>query len=331
MSVSLEYLGRCSAETGFSVMTLEKVTRLGELAAAIAVHPLLGNALALKGGTAFNLCFGDAPSRLSVDLDYNYIAHAERDSMLRDRPQVEESVEMLAGRLGYRVRRSADAFAGRKIYAMYRSVLGHEDRVEVDLNYLWRVPLSGVEQQELWQPGNLDRPRLQVVSTLELCVGKLLAFLDRTAPRDAWDVARLPNIAGQEIQGNMFRRVFVAFSATLPHPLQNYTRKQMGTRLTPQTVLEQLLPMLAGVDAPGLDDLMERPWRVLEPLVQLTAAELEYVESIHSGEIRPQLLFPDDAIMAKLIHNHPAICWKLENVRRHMANGKRTRPKGNVQ
>ena len=57
MNPSLEYLEHCSAETGYQVAPLEKVIRLGELAADIARHPVLEAALALKGGTALNLCF----------------------------------------------------------------------------------------------------------------------------------------------------------------------------------------------------------------------------------------------------------------------------------
>lgn len=36
MSPSLEYLERCAAETGFQVTPLEKVVRLGEMAADLA-------------------------------------------------------------------------------------------------------------------------------------------------------------------------------------------------------------------------------------------------------------------------------------------------------
>jgi hypothetical protein len=95
MSLSLEYLERCAAETGFGVSPLEKVVRLGEMAADISRHPFLREVLALKGGTALNLCFG-LPSRLSVDLDFNYIGHLEREKMLTDRPMVETAVEKLA-------------------------------------------------------------------------------------------------------------------------------------------------------------------------------------------------------------------------------------------
>ena len=84
MSASLEYLERCSAETGFPVAGLEKVVRLGEMAADVGRHPLLCKALVLKGGTVLNLAFGP-PERLSVDLDFNYVGAVERERMLAER------------------------------------------------------------------------------------------------------------------------------------------------------------------------------------------------------------------------------------------------------
>jgi len=122
-------------------VSLEKVVRLGELASDMARHPFLGSVLVLKGGTALNLCFG-LPKRLSVDLDYNYIGQAEREKMLADKPRVETAVLEIAQRQKYRIQQSADAFAGRKLYLIYRSVLGQEERIEVDLNFLFRMPLA---------------------------------------------------------------------------------------------------------------------------------------------------------------------------------------------
>lgn len=104
MSVSRAFLERCAADTGYRPGSLEKVVRLGSLAADIGRHPFLGVALVLKGGTALNLCFGE-PTRLSVDLDFNYVAHLDRGKMLADRPQVEAALEDLSRRKGYRVQR----------------------------------------------------------------------------------------------------------------------------------------------------------------------------------------------------------------------------------
>jgi hypothetical protein len=43
----------------------------------------------------------------------------------------------------------------KKIYLIYQSVTGHNDRVEVDLNFLFRLPVAGTTVQEMWQPGEL--------------------------------------------------------------------------------------------------------------------------------------------------------------------------------
>ena len=105
MRPSYEFIERIASEIGYQVSPLEKVILLGDLAGDIAHHPFLGEVLLLKGGTALNLCFGP-PSRLSVDLDYNYIGYLERDKVLEDRPKVENAVLELARRKGYLVQPS---------------------------------------------------------------------------------------------------------------------------------------------------------------------------------------------------------------------------------
>ena len=123
MNPSREYLQACSIQTGYQIAPLEKVVRLGEMAGDITRHPFLGKVLALKGGTALNLCFGP-PKRLSVDLDYNYVGNLEREKMLEDRPRVEAAIYELSRRRGYQPQRSADSLAGRKFFLTYRSVVG---------------------------------------------------------------------------------------------------------------------------------------------------------------------------------------------------------------
>jgi hypothetical protein len=173
MNPSRERLRDLSAESGFRSDVLEKVLRLGELAGDVAKHPLLSTALALKGGTALNLCFGP-PRRLSVDLDFNYVGGSDRERMLRDRPEVERAVQAIAEGRGYRIQRSRDEHAGRKLFLGYTNAAGTGDRVEVDLNFLFRVPLDSAWEAELWQPDG-EAPRIRVVGPAELCAGKLCA------------------------------------------------------------------------------------------------------------------------------------------------------------
>ena len=320
MSASFEYLERCAAETGFQVAALEKVVRLGGLAADISRHPLLGESLALKGGTALNLGFGP-PHRLSVDLDFNYIAHVGRETMLADRPLVEEAVVLLAQRQGFRVQKSRDAFAGRKLHLWYRSVLGQDDRVEVDLNYLFRAPLDDPAPLELWQPGDLDRPSVRAVGIDEILIGKVLALLDRSSPRDAWDIAMLAPATGAALSTPRLKRRFVALTATLDQPLATFGRARLETALTDQAVAAQLIPMLAAGSRPSAATLVEEAWTAIAPLLQVDADETAYLAAIEAGDLRPELLFADDPALAARLAEHPALQWKVANVRRHLGKG----------
>jgi hypothetical protein len=322
MSVSLEYLQRCSELTGYAIGPLEKVVRLGEIAADISRHPFLGKVLALKGGTALNLCL-DQPRRLSMDLDFNYIGHLERDKMLIDRPRVEDALVQLARRKAYRAQKSADAFAGRKIYLLYRSVTGKNDRIEVDLNFLFRMPIGGTIMQKMWQPGELEQPMVCTVSLQEILVGKLLAYLDRSAARDVWDLAYLTNQAHEAMRSKRFRSWFIALSAILNHPLTTYAKDRINKRITDRIVAEQLAPMLIVPAAPFQpSDLIERSWGIISPFMKLSENEAKYIASIQQGKLYPELLFRDAPAEAKRMASHPAILWKLLNVRSQLAQGK---------
>ena len=72
MQPDKERIEHLSVKTGFRVNALEKVIRLTDILNDIFKHPFLSDVFVLKGGTALNLFFGP-PSRLSVDLDFNYI------------------------------------------------------------------------------------------------------------------------------------------------------------------------------------------------------------------------------------------------------------------
>jgi predicted nucleotidyltransferase component of viral defense system len=317
MSVSLDYLQRCGAQTGFQPATLEKVVRLGELAGDIARHPLLGKTLALKGGTPLNLAFGP-PRRLSVDLDYNYVAKVDRDAMLADRPHVENALTVLAERQGYRVQPSADAFAGRTLHLHFSSAFGMGGVIQIDINYLHRLPLDDVEDRTLWQPGELDRPRVVVVSVQELLVGKLLALLDRGSPRDAWDVASLPGAVAEVASTPRLRQLFVALAATLDQPLATYTRQRLDAQLTERLVTAQLTPMLAVEGPPDARALADQAWELVAGLVTLSQGERDYFAAVEQGELRLELLFPDQPAEAARLAGSPALQWKLANVRRKL-------------
>ncbi|HEX9853157.1 MAG TPA: nucleotidyl transferase AbiEii/AbiGii toxin family protein [Woeseiaceae bacterium] len=136
---------------------------------------------------------------------------------------------------GYGIQRSRDAHAGRKTYLSYTGAAGTPDRIEVDLNFLFRVPLGDLITRPLWQPPGVATPEVRVVPVHELFAGKLRATLDGAMPRDLFDTIRLPSYAAEERATPKLRRIHVALAATLPHPLYEYGEARLH-RITDRAI-----------------------------------------------------------------------------------------------
>jgi len=306
-------LSRLASMTGFPEATLDRVLRLHALVQDIAIHPLLREVLALKGGTALNLFFGE-PARLSVDLDFNYVGSPERSVMERDRPLVEKSVIEIGRAQGYRAQLSAEAHAGRKIYFDSQEGGTPARRVEVDLNFLHRVPLYPLAARSMWHPGGAASRALPLMSLEEICAGKVCAMLDRGLPRDLFDVAELSERASELWTGPRFRIAFLALACALPRPLNKY-EDSVGSAATEAAVQQQLWPMLVPAARTAAAALGEAARRAVMPLLRLTPAEQEFHDRLHAGELAPALLAPDDEELAGRIGRHPVLLWKAQNAR----------------
>jgi hypothetical protein len=301
-----------AAASTFPVDTLEKVLRLIRMLDLVSRHPFLGTRLALKGGTAINLFFRPAP-RLSVDLDFNYIGAPDRPGMLREKPDIDRAVEQLAGGEGYQLQQGADEHAGRKFYLGYRNGLGVQDRIEIDLNYLFRIPLAQPERLTGWTPDPDVPCRGLILGRNEVMAGKLFALLDRVAARDLYDAADFALAPPGDPP--VFRRLFITLSGVLARPLTEYDLRHL--RVYSQADLDrELVPFLRNAERvfPGV--LEERASAVLTPLLTLNSTEREYVERIQWGEFRPELVVGEDAELLDRLRQHPALQWKAENARK---------------
>jgi hypothetical protein len=168
----------------------------------------------------------------------------------------------------------------------------------------------------MWQPGDYPGCEFPLVGLDELAAGKLVALLDRTAPRDAWDVARLPGISGGKWPTPRSRAIFIAIAGQLPHPLHSYADRGLSP-IHDSDVTRHLYPMLVSGDRPTGEEIRAAAWSVVQPLLDLTTDERAYCDRLQTGALRPELLFPDDPELASRVAASPALRWKAENAQRH--------------
>jgi hypothetical protein len=207
---------------------------------------------------------------------------------------------------------------GFRLEILEKGKAGSRERVEVDLNFMFRTPLGEVEDLPMWQPGDLKRPRARIVSFPELASGKLCALLDRTVPRDLFDTIRLPDHRPKVWKTLLCRRTFIAFAGALKHPLGSFGRDRLD-RVTQRQLREQLNPMVTSTARMNAGELKDRVWAVLAPLVELDEAEQEYIDRIQIGELHAELLFPDDEALTERLNRHPVLRWKVDNVRKFLS------------
>ena len=320
MNLDRDFLARIAAETGFRGEMLEKVAHLLNLLRAIRENDFLRRRLALKGGTALNLFHFDL-SRLSVDIDLNYVGAAERDIMMAERPELEARLSGLCEREGYGIRHTPDAqFAGGKWQLRYAASRGGQGNIEIDINYMFRVPLWPLNEKSSVSIGALQVEDYLLLDVHELAAGKLAALIDRSAARDLYDAVRLLSMPG--LDRGRLRTALVVYAGMNPHNLAEAAPETLN--VTAEEVADRLTPLLrrgeVGSSPPEVRAYTERLLaeckEQLKTLLPFQPKEKQFL-SLLAGEqeIRPELL-TDDQELASRIRQQPMLLWRMQSSRK---------------
>lgn len=316
VKISPEMLIKQAETTGFRPDMLEKVGLLLQLLDAIRTHPFLKSKLVLKGGTALNLFIFDVP-RLSIDIDLNYVGAADRETMLAERPKIEEAMQAVFSREGFTVRRIPADHAGGKWQLRYSSASGQNGNLEVDVNFMFRIPLWPVKTIDSRPVGIWQAKSIAVVDIHELAAGKLSALISRQQARDLFDCSNLFHL--ECFDRERLRLAFIVYGAMNRKDWRTVTPSDVDFDIT--DLDQKLIPTLraAGIERIQKDhlgkSLVANCRKILSGLLPFTENEMEFLTQIlDKGKIAPELL-TDDADMQDRIRRHPLLEWKAMNVR----------------
>ena len=327
--LSREQLQQAAAESGFHVESYEKAHALVRLLEAIRAHPFLGPRMALKGGTALNLFVLDLPS-LSVDIDLNYVGSSDRETMLAERPRIEQALQQVASRMGLAIKHAPDEHAGGKWRLSYATALGRPGSIELDVNFMLRTPLWPPARRSSHAVGGETANQVLVLDEHELAAGKLAALVARSAARDLFDARELLRRPG--LDRARLRLGFVIYGGLNRRDWRTISVEQIET--TAGDVDAQLLPMLRLDVRPAKADIKRWTQELVRETRELVAAvlplarqEAEFLERLNgTGELAPELLTTDPTMQA-IIRDHPGLRWKALNVQKHVGAGGDVEPK----
>jgi predicted nucleotidyltransferase component of viral defense system len=306
-----------AASTGFRPEVFEKVAYLFSLLQSIWKHPFLKNRLVLKGGTALNLFIFNVP-RLSVDIDLNYIGAPDKETMLAERPKMDNAIEAVCQREGFMLRHSPAEHAGGKWLLRYESAFGHGANLTIDVNFMFRIPLWPIVVSKSRRLGSYMAEKIPILDLHEIAAGKLCALLSRQTGRDLFDTHQL--LTKKVLRRERLRLAFIVYGAMDRKDWRNVSEKDIGYRAN--ALMNELVPVLRSHEIS--DDYDREAWasrlvdecrKAISIVLPFTEGEREFLDRLlDHGEINPSLITNDEDMSDK-IRNHPGLQWKALNVR----------------
>ena len=308
---SKTFLDKTASETGFIRDNLEKVFRLCDILQFLSNNPATRECLALKGGTAINLLVFNLP-RLSVDIDLDFCRECSRDEMLNERESINSLILNYMFAQGYALSPNTKNPHSLDAWVFYfQNAGGNRDNVKIEINYSMRHHVLPIVKKTV-RVDFLQFPcELTTLSLLELFGGKIKALIERTAPRDLYDVNNMliENII-QPTEQCLLRKIVIFYlvigsrkKIELPLNFNNIDALKYNK------IRANLVPVLKKCDRFDLEKTKTSVKNYLSQLMTLTDNELLFVENFYRGIYQPDLLFDDTDIIER-IKEHPMAVWR---------------------
>jgi predicted nucleotidyltransferase component of viral defense system len=285
-----------AVDWGLRAEVVEKDYVLGWLLAGVAAHSQAGRLWVFKGGTCLKKCFFET-YRFSEDLDFSLLAEAEYSEAdlgrvlreIADSTAAESGIQF--GEISIKIRQNRQGqqtFEGR---LHYRGPLQMPNwpTVSFDITRHEQLfpPFARLPVHHAY-PDELPEQRLvQTYSFEELLAEKLRALVERTRPRDLYDVVYLLDNRFDAIARDRARELFAAKCGakglTPPAPAEIVAMVRSSAELSAdwQNMLAHQLPQLPAIDSviqrlDGRLDWLTEPQRTPvppPPPIRLAAGE----------------------------------------------------------
>jgi len=313
MSFSKRDLDRLASETNFIRDNLEKALRLCSILEYFGENPLLLKSLALKGGTAINLMIFDLP-RLSVDIDLDFAIPCHREEMLAIRRKINREIITYMSTQGYILSpgtKNPHSLDSWVFY--YRNVVNNKDNFKIEVNYSLRNHIFPLVMSST-SVNFLPMVTIQVLSPVELFGSKIKALIERSAPRDLYDVHRMLTMKiFHEPDFVMLRKTVLFYLAVggSKRLEENYSFESIK-KLKFQQIRSSLLPVLRKNERFDFENAKEGIVDFLQSLLIFTSEEKTFIREFNNNHYYPELLF-DDPLILERIRYHPMAEWKTRD------------------
>lgn len=315
-------IGRQAKELGFVRDTFEKVCRLADVLKFFENDDILSSCLALKGGTAINLTIFNLP-RLSVDIDLDFSENISRDRMLEKRPIITERISKYMSANGYVLSgKSKQHHALDSFVFEYQNTGGMKDNIKIEINYMIRCHILPVTRRKVNLPWLSEELSVLSVAPMEIFASKIVALLNRTAPRDLYDIHNLLELGlFDESEQDMLKKCVVLYSCIGSETVHKEFTFESLDKMPQNKIKTDLLPVLRFGVYFDLKSAREKVIQYLQNLLAIGSEEKEFITQFSKGHYMPELLF--DGYIMNNVKSHPMAKWKCERIKKQRSEQER--------
>ena len=215
--------------------------------------------------------------------------------------------------------RRAKEHSGGKWQLRYASALGGGANLQVDINFMLRLPLWPVVMRDSKKIGSFQAQQIPLLDINELAAAKLAALLARHAARDLFDAHQL--LTQVKLDDAKLRLAFLVYGGMNIEDWRKVSVEHVAFDL--EELKQNLIPVLRGEAVTKFEDGREWSERLVREtrenllrVLPFTTGESQFLEALlEQAEIIPEHL-TDDASMISKIKSHPMLHWKALNVRK---------------
>ena len=308
-------LGKKAQKLGFTRDSYEKMSRLTEILQFLNAEQELKPLLALKGGTAINLAVFNLP-RLSVDIDLDFSENLSREETKERRDRINEVLGRYMTSEGYALRdKSKHTHALDSFVFSYTNAAGNPDNIKVEINYMLRSHvLQPVEIIAKTSEAFTAFP-IRTLAPVEIFASKIVALESRAAARDLYDLNNMVYFGlFDKSDLERLRKCAVLYLAIAGDTAARGFNFAKMSEITERTIKTDLLPMIRNAERFDFPTAKERVSTFLSEFIVLTEKETEFLQRFSKGNYKPELLFDDKDILAR-IKNHPMAAWRTQKIK----------------
>jgi len=295
---------------GYQSSSFEKVARLIDVLRFLNETQEMQDNLALKGGTAINLTIFNLP-RLSVDIDLDFAQNLTKEETKIKRERIKSVLEQHMTAEGYtKSPKSKETHILDSYVYSYMNTAGNTDNIKVEINYSLRCHVLPTEKITIKTADTFSNFEAHTLSPIEIYASKIVAFDDRAAARDLYDLNNMIYYGlFDEQQLEMLRKCAVFYSAITGDIAEQPFTFNKTDSINYHKIKTDLYPMITNKERFDLEVTKERVTSFLQDFMTLNDSEKSFLHQFGLGKFKPEILFNDPQIIER-VSGHPMAVWR---------------------